>query len=331
MFKRILVIQTASLGDVILATALLEKLHHHYPDSKLDFLIKKGYEGLFVGHPYLGRLWIWDKQEKKYEKLRQLIHEIRASRFDLVINLQRFAATGLITSLSKAPMRIGFSKNPFSLFYTKSVKHLIGRPGKEVHETRRNQNLIVSITDDQPARPALYPSKADYAKVSVYKTKAFICIAPASLWFTKQFPAEKWVQFLQQLDPELYVYLLGSAADKDLCNRIISASGHANSINLAGKLSLLESAALMRHAKMNFVNDSAPMHLCSAMDAPVTAIYCSTVPDFGFGPLSSKSIIVQTSEKLTCRPCGLHGWQSCPKKHFRCATTISVNLLLKQL
>ncbi|MDD4374756.1 MAG: glycosyltransferase family 9 protein [Bacteroidales bacterium] len=331
MFKRILVIQTASLGDVILATAVLEKLHTYYPEARLDFLIKKGYEGLFEGHPYLNRLWIWDKKEHKYAKLRQIIQEIRGSHFDLVVNLQRFAATGLITSLSKASVRIGFSKNPFSLFFTKSVKHQIGKTGMEVHETRRNQNLIASLTDDQAAKPALYPSKEDYAKVSVFKTRAFICIAPASLWFTKQFPEEKWVQFLQQLDPELYVYLLGSEADKDLCNRIISASGHANSINLAGKLSLLESAALMRDARMNFVNDSAPMHLCSAMDAPVTAIYCSTVTDFGFGPLSTKSFIVETTEKLTCRPCGLHGWQSCPKKHFRCATTISVNQLLKHL
>jgi heptosyltransferase-2 len=331
MIKRILVIQTASLGDVILATALLEKLHEYYPKARLEFLIKQGYEGLFKDHPYLGRLWVWDKSEHKYENLRLTIREVRDGKFDLVINLQRFAATGLITAMSKAPMRIGFTQNPFSLFFTHRVKHLIGNAEHPVHETYRNQQLITHLTDQIPSRPALYPGKNDFAKVSEFKTKTFICIAPASLWFTKQFPEEKWVSFMQQLDRELHVYLLGGNADKVLCERIIKASAHRNSINLAGKLSLLESAALMRDAKMNFVNDSAPMHLCSAVDAPVTAIYCSTVPDFGFGPLSSDSVIVQSTEQLDCRPCGLHGWQSCPKKHFRCATTISINQLLKRV
>ncbi len=331
MIKRALIIQTASLGDVILATSLLEKLHENYPKARLEFLIKQGYEGLFKDHPYLTRLWVWDKSERKYDNLRAIIREVRARKFDVVINLQRYAATGLITAMSKAPVRIGFSKNPLSIFFTHRIKHLIGNAEQMIHETDRNQKLIAHLTDQIPSRPALYPRKTDFAKVSGFKTKAFICIAPASLWFTKQFPKEKWVSFLQQLDEHLHVYLLGGSADKELCDSIIQASAHSNSINLAGKLSLLESAALMRDAKMNFVNDSAPMHLCSAVDAPVTAIYCSTVPAFGFGPLSSDSEIVQTSEQLDCRPCGLHGWQSCPKKHFRCAKTISVNQLLLRI
>ncbi|MBU2466266.1 MAG: glycosyltransferase family 9 protein, partial [Bacteroidetes bacterium] len=162
-------------------------------------------------------------------------------------------------------------------------------------------------------------------------TKTYICIAPASLWFTKQYPEDKWVELMQNISPHFHIYLLGSKADFDLCNRIIEKSHFQNSINLSGKLSLLESAALMRDAHMNFVNDSAPMHLCSAVNAPVTAIYCSTVPEFGFGPLSADSAIVQTDEQLECRPCGLHGWQECPKKHFRCATSISTQKLLARI
>jgi len=94
-------------------------------------------------------------------------------------------------------------------------------------------------------------------------------------------------------------------------------------INLSGKLSFLESAALMQGAVMNFVNDSAPMHMASAMNAPVTAVYCSTVPSFGFGPLSDKSFVVETLEKLSCRPCGLHGYKDCPQGHFKCAYSIA--------
>jgi heptosyltransferase-2 len=83
----------------------------------------------------------------------------------------------------------------------------------------------------------------------------------------------------------------------------------------------------MKDARMNFTNDSAPLHLASAMNAPVTVIYCSTVPRFGFGPLSDVSKIVETGE-LYCRPCGIHGYRSCPEKHFRCATQINVDQLI---
>jgi heptosyltransferase-2 len=97
---------------------------------------------------------------------------------------------------------------------------------------------------------------------------------------------------------------------------------------LAGKLTFLQSAALMKSAEMNYVNDSAPMHFASAMNAPVTAVYCSTVPAFGFGPLSDIRFIVQHEAPLYCRPCGLHGFRQCPEKHFRCAKEIRDGQLL---
>jgi heptosyltransferase-2 len=71
--------------------------------------------------------------------------------------------------------------------------------------------------------------------------------------------------------------------------------------------------------------------MASAMNAPVTAFFCSTVPGFGFGPLSDTSIIVETQEPLSCRPCGLHGYKACPEGHFKCAKTIDVNELTASL
>ena len=82
---------------------------------------------------------------------------------------------------------------------------------------------------------------------------------------------------------------------------------------------------------MNFTNDSAPMHFCSSVNAPTTSIFCSTVPAFGFTPLSTDSKIIQTKEHLTCRPCGLHGHKKCPKGHFKCSTTINIKELVHRL
>jgi len=345
--KKFLIIQTASLGDVILSTPIIEKLHHSFSEARIDFLLKYGYEGVFRKHPLIHHVIVWDKSEKKYQRLLELVNLVREHKYDAVINVQRFASSGLITTFSGAPKRIGFSKNPFSMFYTQRVKHKIGKRKNNPHEVERNLNLITDLTHspkeslrttDPPHTTdlikfpvKLYPSQHDYAKVSQYKTKQFITIAPGSLWFTKQFPEEKWVEFVQAVDKELIIYYLGSPSEKELCQRIIDTSGHRNTLNLAGKLSFLESAALMKDALMNYVNDSAPMHLASSVNAPTTAIFCSTVPEFGFGPLSEKSYIVEAKNPPKCKPCGLHGFKKCPKKHFECAYNIEPNQMLETL
>jgi len=326
--KKILIIQTASLGDVILSTPLVEKLHHFYPTAKIDFILKYGYEGVLRRHPYIHHVIVWDKTEKKYQRLKELIEIVRGNKYDLVVNVQRFASSGLITALSGAKNKIGFSKNPFSLFFTKRIRHNIGKNANNPHETERNLKLIEHLTDSSIYPIKLYPSKNDFAKVSQYKTKKYITVSPGSLWFTKQFPESKWIQFLASLDDDLVVYMLGSPKEKELCNRIIKQSNHSLCLNLAGKLTFLESSALMKDSVMNYVNDSAPMHMASAMNAPVAAIYCSTVPEYGFGPISDNSYVIQTNEQLACRPCGLHGLKSCPKEHFNCANNITNQQLL---
>lgn len=321
--KSFLIVQTAFIGDAILASSLLEKLHQHYPNSKIDLLVRKGNDGLFKGHPFINELIVWDKAGGKYKNLFKLLKKVRKSRYDYLINLQRFASTGLFAAFSKAKEIIGFKKNPFSFLFNVKIEHEIGN-GK--HEVERNQMLISHITDNEYCKPKLYPGVVHFEKVEVFKERSYITISPSSVWFTKQFPFEKWIELINSVDEELKVYLIGGPGDKDLCDSM-KQSCNNNVEVLAGKLNFLESAALMKDAKMNFTNDSAPLHIASAMNAPVTAMFCSTVPGFGFGPLSDNSRIIETEEKLDCRPCGLHGKKECPKKHFKCG----YNVDLKQI
>jgi len=327
-----LLIQTAFIGDVILMTALLEDLHRTAPAAPVDVLVRRGNEGLLAGHPHVRRVLIWDKKHRKYANLWQLLRQIRATGYGRVVTLQRFASTGFLTAFSGAPARVGFVKNPFSRFFTRRVPHLIG---DGTHEVTRNLRLLRDAGPDEPHRPAalpkLYPSAADEATAASFAAAGpYVCLAPTSVWFTKQFPEEKWRELLAALPVGLRVYLLGGPPDVAACERL-AAAGRANVTNLAGKLGLLASAALLRGAVMNYVNDSAPLHLCSAVGAPVTAVFCSTIPAFGFGPLSPVSFIVETPEPLACRPCGLHGHAACPLGHFRCAYGIAVGQLLAPL
>ncbi|MCW5898360.1 MAG: glycosyltransferase family 9 protein [Flavobacteriales bacterium] len=359
MPKQFLVIQTAFLGDAVLVTALLEKLHARYPDAMIDLVVRKGNEGLFGArgakedqsgtearrahgpanavahtHPFLRHLFVWDKRQGKTRALFRLIGELRKTEYDHIINAQRFLSTGLMTMLARGKEKVGYDKNPLSFLFTRKVPHVIGDPsaalGVAPHEVDRLNALIEHLTDASRPLPRLYPGEQARTEFQAHMgtwahghmALGHVCIAPASVWYTKQWPEHKWVELIKALPADQQVVLIGAPGDVPLCERIAIAAGRGQT--LAGKLSLLATAALMERATMNYVNDSAPLHIASAMDAPVTAVFCSTVPAFGFGPLRENGRVVETAEKLDCRPCGLHGYKACPKGHFKCAEEILV-------
>ncbi|MCB0763758.1 MAG: glycosyltransferase family 9 protein [Flavobacteriales bacterium] len=323
--KRFLLIQTAFLGDAVLATSLLEKLHGLYPDARIDLVVRKGNDGLFVGHPFIHTLHVWNKREGKTKALLKLIGQLRKTKYDHIINAQRFFSTGLMTVLARGEEKIGYAKNPLNFLFTRRVKHVIG-DGR--HEVDRLNALIEHLTDRSRPLPRLYPTDADRRTAHEHWTKwshghtSYVCIAPASVWSTKQWPEAKWIDLIKTLPTDRQVFLIGAPGDSGLAQRIIAASGRG--VDLTRELKLLESAALMEGAVMNYVNDSAPLHIASAMNAPVTAVFCSTVPAFGFGPLRENGRIVERKDPLECRPCGLHGHAACPVGHFKCALDIAV-------
>ena len=326
--NKFLVIQTAFIGDVILATALVEQIKAQHQNAVIHFLLRKGTENVLENNPNIEKVFIWDKIKNKYVNYVSILKLIRTEKYSHVLNVHRYFSSGFITILSQAKETVGFDKNPLSLFFTKKIKHEFGTNNHPVHEVERNARLIEHIVDNQCVKPKIYPQKKDYLKIQ--PIGSYITISPNSVWFTKQWPIEKWTDFIDRVGGELSIYLLGGGNDISLCNKIKLSTNHRKVEVVAGKLSLLESAALMAGAKMNFVNDSAPLHLASAINAPVTAIFCSTIPAFGFTPLSDDSVVLESPILLKCRPCSLHGKKACPKQHFKCAD-IQVERLLERL
>ena len=348
---RILVIQTAFIGDVVLATALLQNLHAAYPSAKIDILVRQGADELFTDHPYINEVHVWDKKKNKYQHLFQIIQTIRRIKYDVVINVQRYLATGFITVLSGAKKTIGFDKNPLSFLFSEVVAHQFGAAADAaegsveagaraaaqnsnsaaLHETSRNHALLASLTTAPVSKPALYPSAAHFAAVQKFQGVPYICMSPGSVWETKKMPAKNWIDLINAVPSNYTIYLMGAPNEKELCAEILRGSSRGDVFNIAGELSLLEAAALIKGASLNYVNDSAPMHLASATNAPVAAIYCSTIPAFGYGPLSAKQFIIESLEPLACKPCGLHGKKVCPLGHFNCGHSITTAQLLAPL
>ena len=318
--NKVLIIQTAFIGDVILATPLIETIKVNYPNCQIDFLIKKGNEELVNNHPLISNVFLFDKTQKSHSLLDN-IRKIRREKYDFVFNLQRFVSSGLIAGFSAGKKIIGFKKNPMSFLFDKRFEHQISN-GQ--HEVDRNLSLIQAQCKLLIRRPKLYPNKADFEKVDELAETPFICIAPASVWKTKQAPIEKWIEIIRHAAFQYRIYLVGASSDYALCEEIIQKSQCIELDNLCGKLKLMETAALFSKAQHVFVNDSGPLHIASAMNTPVTALFCSTSPKFGFGPLSDKNEVIEVMN-LACRPCGLHGKITCPKGHFDCGNKLDVS------
>lgn len=320
--RKILIIQTAFLGDVILSTSLIESISLAGKTKKIDFLLRKGNESVLEANPNINKIWIWDKKQSKYKNLIRLLKEIRAERYDLVINVNRFGASGFLTAFSNAKTSIGFKKNPFSFLFNLKVAHEFNK-----HEIERNFELLKAYNKEiKLVKPKLYPAKENVNKVGQYIKSEYVTIAPASVWFTKQLPVIKWVELISNIPQGIIIYLIGAKADEKLADEIINQSEKKlEIINLCGQLKVLDTAELMKHAKMNYMNDSGPLHIASAMNAPSRAVFCSTVKEFGFGPLSDDGQIIEIKEKLDCRPCGLHGKKECPEGHFNCAYKIELD------
>ncbi len=315
-----LIIQTAFLGDVILSTVLVETIVRNDPEAKIDYVLKKGCEDLLKTNPHVRKLFIFDKN-KKLRSLCSLILSIRKNHYEFTINVHRFFSSGLLTIFSKAKIKIGYTKNPLARFFSHSVAHDFD---KKTHEVDRILALIKKNNFRLVRKPKLYYSEKQFAAISEYIKEPFVCIAPASVWKTKQAPIEKWIDIMKKHKTEK-VFFIGGKKDSGLVEAIIQSSSFLKiaSFNLCGKLSLLDSAALLSKAKHAYVNDSAPLHMCSANNTNVTVLYCSTSPLFGFGPLSENAEIIEVSN-LACRPCGIHGHNACPKGHFKCGKDLII-------
>ncbi len=337
--KKILIIQTAFIGDVILASSLIEHLHAIIPDTQIDFFLRKGNESLLQTNPHLKNIWIWNKSQGKFKSLIKLLFQVRKEKYDAVLNIQRFFNSGFITAFSGAKYKVGFSANPMSFLFTHKIEHRIPHEtmGGHFHEVQRNAQLLTPILENytiapvQNLKPKLYFDQSDEKAIKELSLATpYFVLAPASVWYTKQWHESKWRELIEQLQLQGQVVLIGGPTDAEFINKL-SPQDNSRILNLVGKLSLRQSALLMKNAKRVFVNDSAPLHLASSVDAKTTAIFCSTIPEFGYFPLSSESVLIQREPRLDCMPCGLHGHKSCPQGHFKCAMDIPVESVLKTI
>ena len=337
MKKRILIIQTAFIGDVILTLPIVKVLKENYENCKIDFLCIPQMSNLLENNPNINDLIIYDKKgtDKGAKNLFKIIKTVRRGNYDIILTPHRSFRSAIISFFSKCKKTISFDKSSMSFLYTDRVEYV-----ERSHEIVRNLKLLepLGINESEIVKPDLYPNEKDkqvvddfLKKYGLSEKEKFIIIAPGSVWFTKRFPEEKFVTLLDYFTVDsIKIILIGSESDRELCERILSDSKNKNIYNLAGELSLLQSAELIKRAKLLITNDSAPLHIANSVGIKVIAIFGATVPAFGFYPYGKNDVVFEING-LDCRPCAIHGGNKCPVKTFDCLLKINEKEIYRTL
>ena len=320
-----LVIQTAFLGDVVLTIPLLQALAERH--GPVDVVTTPAAASLIETHPSVRRVVRWDKHGKgdNAPGAWRLGRQLRAEGYARVYLPHRSFRSAVIAKLTGAPERIGFADAPMvsRLLYTTTVPRDTTK-----HESARLLALLGDAVAGGDWRMAL--TAADEAKAAEWLrangvSGRFVVMAPGSIWGTKRWPY--YPELTTSLDRQVVV--IGGKEDAALGEAIVAAApGRARSA--VGELSLRESAALIKRAAALVTNDSAPLHLATAVGTPILAIFGPTVPAFGYGPIRPGDRVAEITT-LDCRPCSSHGPQVCPLGHHRCMKDQSAESIREQV
>jgi len=313
----ILIIQTAFIGDVIMSTPFIQAVCDHWPDAVVDLVTRPESAILFKHHPRIRRIYTLDKSDhkSKYESLVDLIKQLRPVKYNLAFSIQSSFTSSLLMLLSGIKVRVGF--------YRQKLLRIKIRPPKGLHVRQRYLTLMQPFTDRTLSDYThLYLTSDDSVKAENIldrfssKNRRIIGFAPGSVRETKKWPSSYWSELLVLLkDRDFEVIFLGSSSERELCDSIICETG-LEAYNAAGELNLPESAALIRKLDLLICNDSAPLHIGNAVNTPVFAFFGPTVKSFGCYPYHEQDKILEID--LPCRPCGKHGHDRCPLRHFKC-------------
>ncbi len=302
--KKILIVKPSSLGDVVHSLPFLNAIRSCFPKAEIHWVIAKGLEGLFEGHPMINRLVIMDKDAwKKISNMRKTIKEIgrlftelRNERYDIVIDLQGLLRTAVITMSTRAPFRIGFeeAREGGRFFYNYRI-----RGGKDVHAVDRYMKITEALGCDM--EETLFPfalvDDTEGIRDITESLGRYAVIIPGARWDTKIWPAERFGRLASMLP--LKSIVIGSSADIRTAEKVVEFS-RGKAISLAGKTTLGELIGIMRKARVVISNDSGPMHIAAGFSVPVVALFGPTSP-LRTGPYGKGHCIIRS--EAHCSPC----------------------------
>jgi len=305
-----LVIRFSSIGDIVLTTPVLRCLKQQVEGAGVHFVTKKRHASIVASNPYI------DKVHVLKESLPELINELEKEQFDYIIDLHQNIRSNQIKSRLNIPS-FSFQKLNFKKYLL--VRFKINRmPDKHIVDRYMETLKIFDVKNDNKGLDFFIPENENYPVSGLPKAfqSGYIAFVIAGTFPTKRLPAEKIIEICNGIDYP--VILLGGKNEQQEAEKIMAAV-RKNVIDFAGKISLNQSASLVKNARLVLTNDTGLMHIAAAFKKKILSFWGNTVPELGMVPYQSDpaSEIMEVKD-LKCRPCSKLGYRKCPKKHFRC-------------
>jgi heptosyltransferase-2 len=322
------VIQTAFYGDVILSTPLIRRASERL-GAPVDVVVQPAALPVLQNNPRIRDRIPFDKRgrDRGVAGFMRLVHQLRLRHYDVAYLAQSSLRSALLAFAARIPRRIGFRGAPGALLHTHSVT-----PRGEPHQVER----LLALADGAPDRrePEIFPGAEERATVDALLAEAgiqreFVVLAPGSQWGSKRWPY--FPELARGLAAEIPLAIVGGAGDRADARQIRTALGAGTPVaDATGRLSILAAGELIRRARVLVSNDSAPVHLASAVGTATVEIYGPTMPLFGFAARAAWSRVIEP-EPISCRPCHHHGPPACPLGHHRCMRDTPISRVLAEV
>jgi heptosyltransferase-2 len=333
--NKLLIIQTAFIGDVIYTTPLIREVKRRWSNAHLTVLSAPRGEFVLANNPHINELLIMDKQgtDRGITGLRKWMRELKNRHFDLIISPHRSWRTALLTATSGAKQKVGFRKGLGRWIYHPSIPY---HPKQEPRYVERKLNLLRAIgLNNLSSQVELFVSQDDRNAVNKIldenniANKPIAAMNPGSQWATKQWIPEYYAELGSRIGRELnmQVALLGSPQEKKMLDSIAQHM-EPKPINRAGD-SLGMAAAWLERSDIYVGGDTGPTYMAVAVGTKhVIALYGPT-PENVFDFRDTDAVICKND--LPCRPCHPHGPRVCPIGTLECQTGITPGQVLEAI
>lgn len=330
---KVLIVRFSSIGDIVLTTPVLRCIRQQRPDAQIHFLTKAAFRAVVAHNPYI------DKIHYLEDDLQRSIEELEKERFDYVADLHNNLRTLRVKKALNVGETYSFPKLNIRKWLLVNLKWQL-MPDKSIVERYFEALKPMGIRNDGRGLDYFIPEQARTGNEDIplsHWAGGFVGCVIGGSYNTKKLPVEQWQKFCALT--EYPIILLGGPEDREEGQRI-AAQDPLRIYNACGKFNLNESADLVRRARVIVSNDTGLMHVAAAFGKPIVSLWGNTVPEFGMFPyygsnnlndrVSPLSVLAE-NKGLYCRPCSKLGYDSCPKRHFKCMKDIDIESVVNHV
>lgn len=323
---KILVVRFSSIGDIVLTTPVIRCLKQQLEgEVEIHYLTKKSFGNIIENNPHISKVYSIEKSTN------EVIAELKKERYDYVVDLHKNLRSKRVVRKLKC---LSFTFNKLNIEKWLITAFKIDKlPRVHIVERYLESVKYLGVENDQQGLEFYIPEKdkVDLTTLpSVYQNR-YIAFAIGAQHATKRLPDHKIIEICKQLN--LPILLLGGKED-ELRGDLIQNEVGENVYNACGKFSLNQSASLVEQSNLLITHDTGLMHIGAALGKKIISVWGNTIPEFGMYPYFPKNpemFTIVENKDLNCRPCSKIGYETCPKKHFRCMEEIQPDMVINEM